>query len=251
MDYANSSYYILCMIFFISIVVLWHYININSYYHSFIITLVIYILSMTLVAQYMMKSWTPINLTNCPSIFSSCFIGNFLYENSIQILMLLIITSIFIKIISVSMMIDLLLYGRRQLEYTKSNNNYTFNTDDIKNTIETYTVISYVSYVVILLYIILLLYLNSYNDVVQKKSGTTLLIPLYLGPIAYVITEVYYSNTLHKVKEHGNMLYDVSKATPAPANVATPVNKDLNALSYSKSQLPTNYTNYFGWANRW
>ena len=251
MDYANSSYYILCMIFFISIVVLWNYININSYYHSFIITLVIYILSMALVAQYIMKSWTPINLTNCSSIFSWCFITNFVYENSIQILMLLIIISILIKIVFVSMMIDLLLYGRGQLKHTKSNNNYTFNTDDIKNAIEAYTSISYLSYVIVILNFIFLLFLNSYDDAVQKKSGTSLLIPLYLVPIAFVIIEVYYSNTLHKIKEHGNMLYDVSKATPHPANVATPVNKDLNALSYSKSQLPINYTNYFGWANRW
>ena len=251
MDYANSSYYILCMIFFISIVVLWNYININSYYHSFIITLVIYILSMALVAQYIMKSWTPIYFPNCSSIFSWCFIKDFVDENSIQILMLLIITSILIKIVFVSMMIDLLLYGRGQLKHTKSNNNYTFNTDDIKNAIEVYTSISYLSYVIVILNFIFLLLLNSYNYAVQKKSGTSLLIPLYLVPIAFLIIEVYCSNTLHKVKEHGNMLYDVSKATPHPANVATPVNKDLNALSYSKSQLPTNYTNYFGWANRW
>jgi hypothetical protein len=206
---------------------------------------------MALVAQYIMKSWTPIYFPNCSSIFSWCFIKDFVDENSIQILMLLIITSILIKIVFVSMMIDLLLYGRGQLKHTKSNNNYTFNTDDIKNAIEVYTSISYLSYVIVILNFIFLLLLNSYNDAVQKKSGTSLLIPLYLVPIAFLIIEVYCSNTLHKVKEHGNMLYDVSKATPHPANVATPVNKDLNALSYSKSQLPTNYTNYFGWANRW
>lgn len=279
MDFTNLSYYILCIIFFTSIICLFMYTNLHTYYHSFIITLVIYILFMIMIVQYSMKTWRPIDFTKEPTIFSWLFIKGFTNINSNQIFLIFTIIIIILKIVFVSMMIDLLSYGHKQLKnYTMSNKRYSFNEKDrdTTNNFSNYKDLSYSSFAILLIQFIIHLFAmtlkkdsetqltsnNTQTDNKQKEYLENLcnymkianivnicIILLVQFPI--IVSEIYYSNTLHRIKERGNMLYDVSNAKSNNIPIVNTPNRDLTALSYSKSQLPINYTNYFGFANRW
>jgi len=156
---------------------------------------------------------------------------------------------ILLKIVFVSMIVDLLLYGRGQLKHVNSNNNYSFNASDITTSFSLYEIFSFITFAFLIIFFIN--HISIGNDPLKLQHYTFFLLFSLFTIIPTICVEIYYSNNLHRIKDHGNMLYNVTEATPPPNTAINSNNQNLNALSYSTSQLSTNYANYFGWANRW
>jgi len=183
------------IVFIITIVLIYVYINIYSYYHSFIITLVIYLLFIITVIKFVFKS------TNIEFIFGDrTEITNFSYLE----LVLAILITIILKIVFLSLVIDVLIYGRSQLIHYNAKNNYDMD-NETKTKFYYYILFSTITSIVLFTCFSLLVFFK--NNSHYKTKGY--LFPLFiLGLVSgMLVLEFIYSNYIHNIKKAGNKLY--------------------------------------------
>lgn len=224
------------IVFIITIVLIYVYINIYSYYHSFIITFIIYFLFIITVIKFVFKG------TNSGFIFGDrTDTTNFYKIISYLALVFAILIVIILKIVFLSLIIDVLIYGRSQLIHYNAKNNYDMD-NETKNNFYYYILFSTITSIVLFTCFSLLVFFKNYGAYVQQYETKGYLFTLFiLGLVlGMLILEFIYSNYIHNTKKVGNKLYVISQEVMNASTITKPPIDD-KMLSYSKYQIPYQY----------